>query len=359
MSLHLTFRSLAESAPGSVWREVFQRGWPGWRDWYLAHGGDGGAAIDRSLAAMRRYMPAMERVWSRLVEVAKVDGDAAHFLTFWSPPRYLVNCSQAVLNDTSGPILIRNYDLDPKLNERTLLRTRWLDRTVIGMTEGMAGLADGMNDAGLAVSLTFGGRVEVGQGFGIPLIVRYLLEVCSDVADAVEVLRHVPCHMSYNVTLLDRSANWATVMLAPDRPPFVTASRFATNHQIGIEWPKHGRDSRTLERSDRLDCVLKASGLTQPALEQAFLSPPLFATGYDHGFGTVYTAVYRPVAGAMSLIWRDGGRHDCSFGDFPIRRFHVEYGGFGSRLAAASDSRMTADVAPCSTGEPLMTCGSG
>lgn len=351
MPLRLAFRSLAEAAPGSAWREIFQGGWPGWRNWYLARGGER-AALDRSLAAVRRYMPAMERIWSRLVEAAQADSDAARFLTFWSPPRYLVHCSQAVLNDRSGPILIRNYDLDPTLNERTLLRTRWLDRTVIGMIEGMAGLADGMNDAGLAVSLTFGGRVEFGQGFGIPLIVRYLLEVCSDVADAVEVLRHVPCHMSYNVTLLDRSGKWATVMLAPDRPPFVTGSRFATNHQIGIEWPKHGRDSRTLERSEHLDRVLKASGLTQPALERAFLSPPLFATGYDRGFGTVYTAVYRPMAGTMSLIWPDGNRHDCSFGDFPIRRFDVEYGGFGSRLVSVTDSGMTAGAAPQRMGEP-------
>ena len=38
-----------------------------------------------------------------------------------------------------------------------------------------------MNDAGLAVSLTFGGRRALGTGFGIPLVVRYLLETCATV----------------------------------------------------------------------------------------------------------------------------------------------------------------------------------
>lgn len=33
------------------------------------------------------------------------------------------------------------------------------------------GLLEGLNDAGLAVSLTFGGRPEVGEGLGIPLVI--------------------------------------------------------------------------------------------------------------------------------------------------------------------------------------------
>ena len=46
-----------------------------------------------------------------------------------------------------------------------------------------------MNDAGLAVSLTFGGRPQVGDGFGIPLVIRYVLEVCETIEEAVRVLR--------------------------------------------------------------------------------------------------------------------------------------------------------------------------
>lgn len=50
------------------------------------------------------------------------------FLSFWSPPRYLINCTQLAFVDDDGPLLIRNYDLDPSLNETTMLRTRWLGR---------------------------------------------------------------------------------------------------------------------------------------------------------------------------------------------------------------------------------------
>jgi hypothetical protein len=49
------------------------------------------------------------------------------------------------------------------------------------------------------------GRLAVGEGFGIPLVIRYVLEVCGTVEEAVGVLCRVPVHMSYNITALDRS----------------------------------------------------------------------------------------------------------------------------------------------------------
>lgn len=326
MALELSFRSLEEQAPGDAWREVFGHGWPGWRAWFGKKGGHH-PTLAQSRQALRRHMPEMEPIWERLVEAAGADDLAAQFLTFWNPPRYLVNCSQAVIFDQDGPLLIRNYDLDPALNEGTLYKTRWHARQVMGMVEGMAGLADGMNDAGLAVSLTFGGRIEYGTGFGIPLVMRYLLEFCADVEDAVDMLRRVPSHMSYNLTLLDRAGTWATVMLSPDRPPMVNRNRFATNHQIWVELPRHGRETLTVERAECLKRLTADPAMNGTAAARAFLQPPLFARGYDKGFGTVYTAAYRPLSGSMSLIWPDGASQGWSFADFPKRRFRVRYYG--------------------------------
>jgi predicted choloylglycine hydrolase len=198
---------------------------------------------------------------------------------------------------------VRNYDLDAALPEGYLLMSAWLGRRVIGMVEGMAGLADGMNEAGLAVSLAFGGRPVVGRGFGVPLIVRYLLEVCADVQDAIDALRGLPCHMSYNLTMVDAAGRGATVMLAPDRPPIVAGAALATNHQLGAEWPRHARLSRTLERAELLADALADPATDGDVLEQRFLAPPLHSRRYAEGFGTIYTAAYRPVRGAMRLSW--------------------------------------------------------
>ena len=38
------------------------------------------------------------------------------------------------------------------------------------MSDCLWGLLDGMNDDGLGVSLTFGGRRVLGDGFGIPIV---------------------------------------------------------------------------------------------------------------------------------------------------------------------------------------------
>ncbi len=261
-------------------------------------------------------MPELLPLWERWVSEAGADDEAARFLSFWNPPRYLAHCSQAVSVDRDGPLLLRNYDLDPALSEATLLKSAWLGRDVIGMVEGMAGLSDGMNAAGLAVSLAFGGKPVHGRGFGIPIILRYLLEVCSDVEQAVEALRAIPCHMAYNVILLDKSGRHAAVMLAHDRPAIVTDLRYQTNHQPGLIWPWYNRQTRSEERAALLQRLLERDGIDGAALEAAFLSDPLHVKGYGKGFGTVFTAVYRPLEGKVSLTWPGLTPWSKSFSNF-------------------------------------------
>ena len=331
--MQLTFRSLSEDAPGDAWRKVFAHGWPGWSEWFR-HRSNGTPSLEEARRALRRHMPDYETLWDELNTVCGADDEAARFLSFWAPPRYLVNCSQAVVVDDDGPFLIRNYDLDPDLNEATLLSTRWRGQRVVGMVEAMAGLADGMNEAGLAASLTFGGRVETRPGFGIPLIMRYLLQSCRDVQDAVEVLRSVPSHMSYNVTVLDRVGNWATVFLAPDRPTIVTEQPWATNHQLGVEWPRHGRISRTIERAETLEKLLQQPGVSATQLRDAFLNTPIFSTNYAGGFGTVYTATYRPTQGEITLNWKDGTERCWNIHDVDARHQPIRYGDSGSSTAS-------------------------
>ena len=334
--MQLNFRSLAEDRPGMAWRSVFDHGWPGWSEWFHQRRKGEGPSLSESRRAVRGHMPEYEPLWDRLAEACGGDEDAAQFLSFWSPPRYLVNCSQAVHVGPDGPVLIRNYDLAPDLNESTLLSTAWRGRRVVGMVEGMAGLADGMNQSGLAVSLTFGGRVVAERGFGIPLILRYVLETCNDTAEAIEALRAVPSHMSYNITLIDASGDWATVFVAPDRPTMVRHQPWATNHQLAPEWPRHARLSNTVGRGEHLEALLSRPGLTLAALEEEFLRAPLFSTRYDAGFGTVYTAIYQPGRGEVTLAWGDGSRESWRLDAVGERQRPITYGPAGSATSAST-----------------------
>ena len=238
-------------------------------------------------------------------------------LTLWNPPPFIVACSQTVVPDreTGEPVLLRNYDYDPHLFEATVYRSRWSSRRVLGTGDCLWGLVDGVNDDGLAVSLTFGGRQNIGEGFGIPLVIRYLLEVAGDVPEGIEVLRRLPHQLSYNVTLCDRSGRVATVFIAPDRPARVTDQRATTNHPETVEWPEHAAWVRSVERLDTLR-QLAGEGIDADSMTAAMLAPPLLARKWDEGFATLFTAAYRPVAGRLDYHWP--GEHVSLAVDSPI-----------------------------------------
>ena len=91
----------------------------------------------------------------RLCELAGGSDQAARFLSLYCPPPYLMGCSQAVWPGEE-PVLVRNYDYNPLFVDGLVLHSTWNGRRVIAMSDCLWGVVDGMNDAGLAVSLTFG-----------------------------------------------------------------------------------------------------------------------------------------------------------------------------------------------------------
>jgi predicted choloylglycine hydrolase len=274
---------------------------------------------------MRKHMPEISALWEELCERAGGGDMEARFLSFYCPPRYLAGCSQAIWPGDE-PLLVRNYDYDPNAFDAVVLKTKWNGRGVIGTSDGLFGLVDGVNDAGLAVSLTFGGRQEVGEGFGVPLILRYILQTCATTKEAGEVLERVPCHMSYNVTVLDGKRRYLTAYLTPDRPAVLTRAAVATNHQERIEWSSHARFTATVERERYLLQRLTLHPETQAKFIRAFLRPPLYSTAFASGFGTLYTAAYRPRQKALELIWPGAVWHK-SFDDFEEDSLHVAFPG--------------------------------
>ena len=300
----LTLRAFGEDEPGPQIAGHLRETWPGFRRWW--HGGAAQSAEGRPSAAeaearLEEHMPELVPTWRRLAAMLGDDPDARAALALWNPPPFLTGCSQAAVLP-GGPALIRNYDWDYRLFDAVVARTAYGGRRVLGMLDCLWGLLDGINDAGLAVSLTFGGRPQVGAGFGIPLVIRYVLQVCKTVDEAVQALRRIPVHMSYNVTVLDRDGGWATVYLAPDRPAQVTGRAVATNYQGTVEWAPYAAAIRTVERQEQLEELL-AAGADVPGVVAACLRPPLYATRFGEGFGTLYTAEYRPDEGVARFHW--------------------------------------------------------
>jgi predicted choloylglycine hydrolase len=109
--------------------------------------------------------------------------------------------------------------------------------------------------------------------------------------------------MSYNVTVVDAQRHFLTALMAPDRPAQITHAAVATNHQDKVEWAAHARFTATVERERFLLQRLTLHVEPEQRFIGAFLKPPLYSTAFDQGFGTLYTAVYRPRLGQMELRW--------------------------------------------------------
>lgn len=298
------WRAISEDVPGPKWAGLFREYWSDYRAWWLKEGETARPTYAAGLRQLRTHMPEMVPLYEELCELAGGSDHAARFLSFYTPPPYLASCSQAIWAGKQ-PVMVRNYDYNPKAFDALVLRTRWMGRGVMGTSDGLWGLVDGVNDKGLSISLTFGGRRVVGDGFGVPLILRYVLQICETAQEAGEVLARVPTHMSYNVTVLDRKRNYLTVMMAPDRPAIITHAAVATNHQENVEWISHARFTATVERERFLLQRLRLHQDPEEKFIGAFLRPPLYSTAFAQGFGTLYTAVYRPRKKQMELRWPD------------------------------------------------------
>jgi predicted choloylglycine hydrolase len=298
----VTFVARAEAEPGPVWQAAFEAHWARYRDWYLADGDAARPSYAEAARTLRQHMPELVPTYDALVDLAGGGDLAARMLSLVDPPPFIGACSQGVwLRDR--PVLVRNYDYMASHLEGLIWWTAWNGRRVIGTSDLLWGLLDGMNEAGLAISLTFGGRRAQGHGFGIPLVVRYLLETCDDVAAACRRIERLPVQLAHNLTLVDRGGDRVTVYLAPDRRPVFAPTPIATNHQDVVDWPEYTTAVQTHEREAIIAGLLADPTLDADGFAAAFLVPPLLdSAGLGH-FGTLYTAVFHPTEGRVEHRW--------------------------------------------------------
>ncbi|MFO1154820.1 MAG: C45 family peptidase [Rhodospirillales bacterium] len=296
----LRFRAIDEPRPGLRLGAEFARLWPAYQSRLLDN--DGLTPDYRTCRAMLgRHMPELVPVYDQLLCCLGANEEQARFLSLWCPPTFIHGCTQAVwLRQPCA--LVRNYDYAPSLCEALLLRSTWLSR-IVAMADCLWGTLDGMNAAGLVISLTFGGRRAKGPGFGVTLILRYILETCRTVAEGLAVLRRVPVHLAYNIALLDRHHDWCTVAIAPDRPPETRREAYSANRQGLHAWPDDLRLADTVRREAVLAAYLDNPAQTADSLVQRFLDRPLHRPVSEGGWGTLYTAAYRPAEGTMELCW--------------------------------------------------------
>jgi predicted choloylglycine hydrolase len=317
------FQAIEESRPAQQWLAHYQVAMPAYRRWFASEGELKRPSLEACREALQTYMPEFVPVWESLITLAEADEQDARLLSFYCPAPYLSGCAQAVWTRYS-PILVRNYDYAPDFCEGRIMKTRWHDTSVIASTDCLWGVLDGMNEHGLSVSLSFGGKEAVTEGFGIPIILRYVLEFCTTVDEAVKVLCRVPAHMAYNVTLLDAYGQVRTVELMPFSTPQVTYKPLAVNHQGDFELTNYAVFSNSYERQQFILSKLYDPLTNIESFVNAFEYSPLFTSNYTQGFGTLYTAIYNPQLRAMEYRWPNRVRMYQSFASFEPSELWVD-----------------------------------
>lgn len=301
--MYITLKFIHEPKPSERWQRFFLRVWPLYRDWYVSEGEQARPTREECRSALTTHMSELLPTYDILCDLAGGGDLEARFLSMWCPPHYMAGCSQAAWV-RGNPTLIRNYDYDPRYFDGRMRYTEWL-KPVIGVQDSAWGVLDGMNADGLALALAFGGRKVSGTGFGIPLVVRYVLETCSNTEEAVRALSRIPVHMCYNVLVLDREGRYAVVYLNPDRAAKVVQQPVCTNHQGMVEWDEYAAFTQTVRRSEYLEELLRDDNVDRAQLLKRFLKPPLYHQQYLRGFGTLYGVAYDLKRRSVRVFWPD------------------------------------------------------
>lgn len=318
------FVAMREDEPGETWRARFAAGRDEAVRWYLGSGRGPPPSAVECRAALRRHMPELVSRYDDACALIGDDDLAHRILSHYRPPPVVHGCSQAIWLGDGGPALVRNYDFPLDVVSNRFELTAWSGHRVIAKAQRpWGGCLDGMNEDGLVASLTDGGSRAQGLGFSVILMLRYVLETCSSVDQAILALSRIPIALSQNVTLLDRTGQFATVFLGPDREAAVSRIPACTNHQEAPSGLTSAALARSVERQQGILAALEERTMTLERLTAKFFEPPLYSR--RDGFTTVYTAVYLPAEGRVDYLW-PGQRWSQRFDRFVVTEYTHDYG---------------------------------
>lgn len=138
----------------------------------------------------------------------------------------------------------------------------------IGNTTAFTQMEDGMNAHGLAVGLTFICPTPSVRkpGLHAGMLVRYILEHCKSVKEAITFIKNVPIGSAQTITMMDANGEMLIVECNPEKVieiyptcqqnPFVTTANCFTSDEMQKYQPKNIDDWRSHERYETAQCAL-------------------------------------------------------------------------------------------------------
>ena len=146
------------------------------------------------------------------------------FSMYSMPPA--CSCSCFAFIDGQEILLGRNSDFlteIEKLNLNVICRLTDGAYSFNGNTTAFTEIEDGVNEHGLAVGLTSVYPIRYKPGFNAGLLLRYILEKCRNVSEAVSCLNQLPIASAQTLTLADTSGKIALVECNSERTEVMTS----------------------------------------------------------------------------------------------------------------------------------------
>ena len=167
-------------------------------------------------------IPVYERFYPEILDEIQglADGQAVDvhalqavlFSMYAMPPTCNCSCFASMTKD--GILLGRNSDFltaMEKLNQNVIYELTDGVYSFTGNTTAFVEIEDGINEYGLAIGLTSVYPFRKQPGFNAGLLVRYLLEKCKRVSEAIFMVKALPVASAQTLTLADLTGDMAVI----------------------------------------------------------------------------------------------------------------------------------------------------
>ena len=266
--------------------------------------------IDFALSCIpivQKYFPDILDEIQGIAEGQKCDVQllqAILFSMYAMPPA--CHCSCFAIKNDHRIMLGKNSDFltdMEKLNLNVIYRFDADSYSFTGNTTAIIEMEDGVNEYGLAVGLTFIYPQDIIPGFNAGMLVRYLLEKCKTVKEAISFLKEVPIASNQTITLADSIGDIVVVECNSQKVVIIDPLEnenfvVATNNFNSLQMKKYFHynidDWNSSLRNQVANQTLKTNHLSKKLVFEILSGKHGFMCQYDRkkGADTVWSVVY-------------------------------------------------------------------
>ena len=256
-----------------------------------------------------KSIPFLQDFYPEIIEEIKGFSDACH-VPYEQVCSFLLSigifdtnaqCSIFASFQNGEMIVGRNYDMLTSVKQFTEISLICMENKLrfVGHSDVFIGKVDGLNEKGLFIGMTLVPDETTRPGINFYFAIRYILEHCQSVNEAIEVLRHFHTSLSNNYLIADKSGEMAVVEVGPShfhiRKPNEKESYITcTNHFIHQACNPSAVWSKTTERTTSMTNQLENKEQMNEAKAQNIMSD---TKGYvclhlkEQKFATLYSLV--------------------------------------------------------------------